>query len=76
MSRTIKAIERHNDSKIDIPSVRLGTSESERKLVTDGNNADRNILWICAKKIAVGLRAFATSQTGSSQPVSSYEQNC
>src|SRR6266403_5429043 len=34
-----------------------------------------NILWICAEKIALGLRAFAISQTGNSQPVNSYEQN-
>src|SRR5437016_10014391 len=34
-----------------------------------------NILWICAEKIALGLRAFAINQTRNSQPVSSYEQN-
>src|SRR2546430_17668758 len=34
-----------------------------------------NILWICAEKIAAGLRAFAINQTGNSQSVSSYEQN-
>src|SRR6266581_912879 len=34
-----------------------------------------NILWICAEKIALGLRAFAINQTGNSQSVSSYEQN-
>jgi len=34
-----------------------------------------NILWICAEKIALGLRAFVINQTGNSQPVSSYEQN-
>src|SRR2546423_14579340 len=34
-----------------------------------------NILWICAEKIAAGLRAFAINQTGNSQSVNSYEQN-
>src|SRR5436853_7590220 len=34
-----------------------------------------NILWICAEKVAPGLRAFAISQTGNSQPVSRHEQN-
>src|SRR5712664_2752716 len=34
-----------------------------------------NILWICAEKTELGLRAFAINQTGTSQSVSSYEQN-
>src|SRR6266849_87102 len=34
-----------------------------------------NILWICAEKIAPGLRAFAINQTRNSQPVNSYKQN-
>src|SRR5882757_2143291 len=34
-----------------------------------------NVLWICAEKIALGLRAFAINQTRHSYPVNSYEQN-
>src|SRR5438132_8973053 len=34
-----------------------------------------NVVRTRAKKIAIGLRAFAISQTGNSQPVNSYEQN-
>jgi hypothetical protein len=72
MSRTLKAIERHMTQ----PSKSEVVERSAPKLVGEWQQrGPGNVVRTHAKKIAVGLRAFAISQTANSQPVSSYEQN-
>jgi hypothetical protein len=63
MSRTLKAIQRHMTQ----PSKSEVVERSAPKLVGEWPTARAgNILWICAEKIALGLRAFAINQTRNS----------
>jgi hypothetical protein len=76
MSRTIKAIERHMilpvrlGPRSTIPSVRLGLQNGERKLVAEWQRG-AEILGHALRKLRLAF-APSISQTGNSQPVSSY----
>ena len=62
MSRTIKAIERH----MTPPSKREAVESHAPKLVGEWQARTGNVIRTHAKKIAVGLRAFAINQTRNS----------
>ena len=72
MSRTLKAIERHMTQ----PSKSEVVERSAQELVGEWQQrGPKTLSGRMLRKLRLAFAPFAISQTGNSQPVSSYEQN-